>query len=112
MEGLDLAHPIKRQFKRFKQMRPRGRPRGRLNLYDDVKTIIKIAEQFGLHPHNLASSLSQAWKKQSASCGPLTIHQRGKNQNAIIVMIRHGEQIVSQFPVHIDILRNTEYYIR
>ncbi len=112
MEGLDLAHPIKRQFKRFKQMRPRGRPRGRLNLYDDVKTIIKIAEQFGLHPHNLASSLSQAWKKQSASCGPLTIHRRGKNQNAIIVMIRHGEQIVSQFPVHIDILRNTEYYIR
>jgi hypothetical protein len=107
-----LSRSTKRKFHRFKQMRPRGRPRGRLNLYDDVKTIVKIAEQYGLHPHKLASSLSQAWKKHSASCGPLTIHQRGKNQNVIIVMISHGEQIVSQFPVHLDILRNTEYYIR
>jgi hypothetical protein len=107
-----LSQPIKWQFQRYKQRRPRGRPRGRLNHYDDVKTVIKIAEQFGLHPHQLATSLYQAWKKQSASCGPLTIHRRGKNQNAMIVMISHGEQIVSQFPVHIEILRNTEYYIR
>ncbi len=107
-----MSHPIKRQFHRFKQMRPRGRPRGRFNLYDDVKTIVKIAEQFGLHPHQLATSLYHAWKKQRASCGPLTIHRRNKNQNAIIVMICHGEQIVSQFPVHLDILRNKEYYLR
>ncbi|MCW4040761.1 MAG: hypothetical protein NWE83_08440 [Candidatus Bathyarchaeota archaeon] len=107
-----MSRPIKRKYQRFKQMRPRGRPRGRLNLYDDVKTIVKIADQFDLHPHQLATSLIQAWKKHSASCGPLTIYRRSKNQNAIIVMISHGEQIVSQFSVHLDILRNTEYYIR
>lgn len=107
-----MSRPTKRKFQRFKRVRPRGRPRGRLNLYNDVKTIIKIAEQYDLHPHKLAISLSHAWKKHSASCGPLTIHQRGRNQNAIIVMISHGEQIVSQFPVHLDILRNTNYYVR
>ena len=89
----------------------RGRPRGRSNSYEGfLKSIVSIARKYDLEPDQLFEAFVEAWSNKLSQCGILTISCRVVNLDSATFLITNEENVVSQFPITLDVLKEPEYY--
>ena len=99
-------------YERYNRGRIRGRPRGRFNLYEDLRSIVNIAGRYDLDPKLLVSAFIEAWKNQVAYCDELMIRCRSVTKDSAMLLITNEEKVVSQLPIKLELLRNPDYYMR
>jgi hypothetical protein len=81
-------------------------PRGLNKQYTIVfKTIAQIAKKFNLDQNQLADAFVEAWRDGTFKFGKLTIRYRGINGSCATFLITAGNEVVSQFPINIGILK-------
>jgi len=99
---------ISRRWKYGK--RGRGRPGRRTILYVDfLKSIVLIAGKYDLDPKLLIEALVEAWSNDTSQLESLKITCREVNQDSATLLITNGEEVVSQFPIRLEVLKNPEY---
>jgi hypothetical protein len=72
-----------------------------------LKTIIPIAKKYDLEPNQIIKAILGAWENGKSNCDSLTIHCRARNQDAASFLLTNENEIVSQFPVKIEVLQYT-----
>ena len=81
-------------------------PRGLNKQYTIVlKTIVQIAKKFNLDKNQLADAFIEAWRENTFKFGKLTIRYRGVNGGCATFLLTAENEVVSQFPINIGILK-------
>ncbi len=102
----------RREIKLFIEGKPplkgkRGR-RTRI-LSNCLKSIVLIASERDLEPMRLVDALIEAWTNKSSHCGTLKIICRELNEKLATFLITNEEEVVSQFPITTEFLKNPKY---
>ncbi|MCK5625343.1 hypothetical protein KAI11_00655 [Candidatus Bathyarchaeota archaeon] len=90
--------------------RGRGRPSRRTVLYVDfLESTVLIAGKHDLDPKLLIEAFVEAWRGGPSQVGDLKVTCREVKQDSATFLITLGDNVVSQFPITLQILKNPEY---
>lgn len=90
--------------------RGRGRPSRRTVLYVDfLESTVLIAGKHNLDPKRLIEVFVEAWQDKPAQLGDLVVTCRGVKKDSAMFLITKGDNVVAQFPITLQILKNPEY---
>jgi replication factor A1 len=85
----------------------RGRPRGKSKShYVYLNSIVSIAHKQGLEPKQLATAFVDAVDEEVAHYGDVTIRCRGIHHSTATILIEKDENVVWQFPVDLESIRD------
>lgn len=68
-----------------------------------------IASRRDLEPKRLIDALIEAWTNKISHCGTLKITRRELNEESANFLITNEEEVVSQFHVTLEVLKNPKY---
>ena len=90
--------------------RGRGRPGRRSILYVDFfESIILIAGKYDLEPKLLIDAFIEAWNDGTSKIEDLAITRREIKEESASFLITKGENVVAQFPITLEVLKNPDY---
>jgi len=87
---------------RNKALTTRGRPPGRFHSYDDIRLLeylARISMKHEIDSGRFFSSFLEAFQREEATCGELSIECRVKARDYAIFLITNSHKVVAQFPV-------------
>ena len=77
------------------------------NLYEaPLKSIVPIAEKYGLNPKLLVDAFVESWRKKISRCESLTICCRLINRDSAIFLVTYEGKVVSQFSIKLEALKD------
>jgi len=88
----------------------RGRPRGRGHSTRDTKLLqylVTISLKHRIDPNKLFDKIVYAWKNGRSKCKQLTIQCREKMGDHAIFLITKNHEVVAQFPMSRNLLKQT-----
>ena len=90
----------------------RGRPRGRQSyaVMSVLNSIAQIAIKNNLTPSLLLDALVEAWLNKESYCEKLHIICRKVDHNIAVFLITHNDNVVSQFPISIQVLQQPQLF--
>ncbi len=88
----------------------RGRPRGSHRTRDIriLEYLVELATKHGITTCEFFNAIVSAWENGKAKCRGLNVQCRIKKKGRAIFLITKGYTVVAQFPIHENILKETD----
>ena len=95
---------------RKRRGRPSHEPNSHISITIDafLNSVVSIAWKHDLDAKLLIEAFVEAWSNGTSHCRSLKITRRDMKKDSSTFLITDGEDVVSQFPIMLEILKNSE----